>query len=346
MHPVLLLLDRLTAASIHFNGAWVEFSRHEGMRSNEKSQSMQWRGISGTLQSTHTPAVTAASTLPVPRTAPLLSVLALSASEFDSEFATPDGAGASTVTMTSGVAGGGVHHRGRCHLSRGIDRGSRIEKKVLVEVLRISEVLEVTGGAESELVVAGGGGVLVVSGVVAGGVLAVAGVVLVVLGGGGAAAVLYSIQEAARVSAHGMERKGKEEKGSMDVYMDGRALWDTGWSLARRIRPAESGLVSPTLCDERKENNVCTAKKKAHLLATGYVHSEISFPSSSSNEHETVSADPALSTDGRASGVNTHADAASRARPSRLKGAGTARTREPAVITTERRQAHDPSLRP
>jgi hypothetical protein len=44
---------------------------------------------------------------------------------------------------------------------------------------------------------------------------------------------------------------------------------------------------------------VCTAKKKVHLLATGYVHSEISFPSSSSNEHETVSGDPALSTGGQ-----------------------------------------------
>jgi hypothetical protein len=198
--------------------------------------------------------------------------------------------------------------------------GCTVEKKVLVEVLRISEVLEVTGGAESELVVAGGGGVLVVSGVVAGGVLVVAGVVLVVLGGGGAAVVLYSIQEAARVSAHGMERKGKEEKGSMDVYMDGvrgtwnmchgyghtwsyyphpcpseRALWDTGWSLARRIRPAESGLVSPTLCDERKKNNVCTT----NAPATGYVHSKNSFPSSSSNELEAVSADPALSTGGQ-----------------------------------------------
>jgi hypothetical protein len=44
---------------------------------------------------------------------------------------------------------------------------------------------------------------------------------------------------------------------------------------------------------------VCTAKKKAHLLATGYVHSENSFPSSSSNELEAVSADPALSTGGQ-----------------------------------------------
>jgi hypothetical protein len=213
----------------------------------------------------------------------LLSVLALSPSAFDPEFATPDGAGASTVTVTSVVAGGGfttagvVVSAGAETEAAGVEEaeaeaivvGCTVEKKVLVEVLRISEVLEVTGGAESALVVAGGSGVLVVSGVVAGGVLVVAGVVaggvlvvagvvaggvLVVLGGGGAAVVLHS-RSSQGVSAW----NGMEEKGSMDVYAwdmehgygrtwscylhpcpSERAPWDTGWSLARRIRPAES----------------------------------------------------------------------------------------------------------
>jgi hypothetical protein len=134
---------------------------------------------------------------------------------------------------------------------------------VLVEVLRISEVLEVTGGAESELVVAGGSGVLVVSGVVAGGVLVVAGVVaggmLVVLGGGGVAVVLYSIQEAARVSAHGMERKGKEEKGSMDVYMDGvRGTWNMDMDIRGRTIPTRARLSEPlgTLAGALREGSV------------------------------------------------------------------------------------------
>ncbi|KAJ7688642.1 hypothetical protein B0H14DRAFT_2590638 [Mycena olivaceomarginata] len=252
-----------------------------------------------TPKSTHTPAATAAGTLPVPRTAPLLSVLASSPSAFDPEFATPDGAGASTVTVTSVVAGGGAETE-----AAGVEEaeaeaivvGCTVEKKVLVEVLRISEVLEVTGGAESALVVAGGSGVLVVSGVVAGGVLVVAGVVaggvLVVLGGGGAAVVLYSIQEAVRVSARGMEGKGKEEKGSMDVHMDGvHGTWTMDMDTDGEWREYTRG-------------------------------------SSISGATEDVAA-----------------DAASRARPSRLKGAGTARTREAAVITTERKQAHDPSLR-
>jgi hypothetical protein len=137
--------------------------------------------------------------------------------------------------------------------------GCTVEKKALVEVLRISEVLEVTGGAESELVVVGGGGVLVVSGVVAGGVLAVAGVVLVVLGGGGAAAVLYSIQEAARVSAHGMERKGKEEKGSMDVYMDGvRGTWNMDMYIRGHTIPTRARLSDPfgTLAGALREGSV------------------------------------------------------------------------------------------
>ncbi|KAJ7842730.1 hypothetical protein B0H14DRAFT_3691198 [Mycena olivaceomarginata] len=190
--------------------------------------------------------------------------------------------GASTVTVTSVVragftTAGVVVSAGAETEAAGVEEaeaeaivvGCTVEKKVLVEVLRISEVLEVTGGAESALVVAGGSGVLVVSGVVAGGVLVGAGVVaggvLVVLGGGGAAVVLYSIQEAVRVSARGMEGKGKEEKGSMEYIWMGcvghglwiwtyvvvlsppvpseRAAWDTGWSLVRRIRPAESGLT-------------------------------------------------------------------------------------------------------
>jgi hypothetical protein len=187
----------------------------------------------------------------------LLSVLALSPSAFDPEFATPDGAGASTVTVTSVVAGGGSPPRalsspqGQTEAA-GVEEaeaeaivvGCTVEKKVLVEVL------EVTGGAESALVVAGGSGVLVVSGVVAAGVLVVAGVVaggvLVVLGGGGAAVVLYSIQEAVRVSARGMEGKGKEEKGSMDVHMDGvRGTWTMDMDVRGRAIPTRTRLSEP-----------------------------------------------------------------------------------------------------
>jgi hypothetical protein len=206
----------------------------------------------------------------------LLSVLALSPSAFDPEFATPDGAGASTVTVTSVVAGGGfttagvVVSAGAETEAAGVEEaeaeaeaeaivvGCTVETKVLVEVLRISEVLEVTGGAESALVVAGGSGVLVVSGVVAGGVLVVAGVVaggvLVVAGvvaggvlvGGGAAVVLYSIQEAGRVSAGGMEGKGKEEKGSMDVYMDGvGGTWTMDMDVRGRAIPTRTRLSEP-----------------------------------------------------------------------------------------------------